>query len=82
MIQAQIAVVVSGEAFQSAVRDHTIQQFSGCADRGLLFAAENDMYLGLRIPKSRLYGLGTVTLQKCDHVFSADFTGIPEIVIE
>ena len=75
MIQAQIAVVVSGEAFQSAVRDHTIQQFSGYADGGLLFAAKNNMYLGLRIPESRLYGIGTVALQKCDHILFADFAG-------
>ena len=59
-----------------------IQQFSGCADRGLLFAAENDMYLGLRIPKSRLYGIGTVAFKKCDHIFFADLAGIPVIIIE
>ena len=82
MIQTQIAVVVSGEAFQSAAWDRVIQQFSGCADRGLLLAAKNDMYLGLRIPKSRLYGIGTVALQERDHIFFADLAGIPVIIIE
>ena len=75
-------MAISREGFQSAAWDRVIQLFSGCADRGLLLAAENDMYLGLRIPESRLYGIDTVALQKCDHIFFADFAGIPEIVIE
>ena len=75
-------MVVSGENFQSATWDRVIQQLSGCADRGLLFAAKNDMYLGLRIPKSRLYGLGTVAFKKGDHIFFGNLAGIPVIIIE
>ena len=82
MVQTQIAMAISGEDLQSAAQNRVIQQFSGCADRGLLFAAENDMYLCLRIPKSRLYGIGTVALQERDHIFFADLAGIPVIVIK
>ena len=39
MVQTQIAMVVSGEDLQSAAQNRVIQQFSGCTDQGLLFAA-------------------------------------------
>jgi len=60
VVQTEIAMTVSGEDFQGAVRNYVIQQFSGCADRCLLFAAENDMYLCPGFPKSGFYGIGTV----------------------
>ena len=82
MVQTQIAMVVSGENLQSAAPNRVIQQFSGCADRGLFFAAENDMYLGLRIPESRFYGIGTVAFKKGDHIFFGNLAGIPVIVIK
>ena len=75
-------MAISGEDLHSAAWDRVTQQFSGCTDQGLLFAAENDMCLGLRVPESRFYGIGTVALQKCDHIFFADLAGIPVIVIK
>ena len=82
VVQAQIAMAISGEDFHGAVRNRVIQQPSGCADRGLLFAAENDMHLGLRIPESRLYGIGAVAFKKDDHIFFGDLAGIPVVIIK
>lgn len=59
----------SGEDFQGAVRDYVIQQLSGCSDRGLRLDAENDMYLGLRVPKIRLYAFSKIGLVKQLTVF-------------
>ena len=39
-------------------------------------------YLCLGIPKSWLYGIGTVALQERDHIIFADHVGIPVIIIE